>query len=170
MPLDVLVKAATNPLKEENEQNAADAAQRRQTTLAAKGIKTPAKPWSIFLRELRVFAIMKLATGPTPLPNVLRNPDRLGVDILERIVRVRLRNALDILIERSLVSVQDSTDDLYSMHSLVHEWVRRRSKMRTALQSLWCQISMTTLALSIPRPVYGAAQDEVQSEDERRKV
>lgn len=180
---DVLVKAATNPLKEENEQRqtaaAGDAdatAQRQQTTMAnkaAKANKAPPKPWSMFLRELRVFAIIKLATGPTPLPNVLRNPDRLGVDTLERIVRVRLRNALDVLIERSLVSaVQDSTDDLYSMHSLVHEWVRRRPKMRTALQSLWCQISMTTLALSIPRPVYGAAaqEDEIQSEDERRKV
>ncbi|KAJ5678692.1 hypothetical protein N7462_006936 [Penicillium macrosclerotiorum] len=167
--LEVLIKAATNQLKEDAEQKVIETNQKWQRNMA-KGANPPFQSFTALFRMLRAFAIWKLATGPWPLPAVLRNPDGLHVEALERHIRVRLRNALDVLIERSLVSIQDSTDGHYSMHSLVHEWVRRRPKMRTTHQALWCQVSMTTLALSIPRPMLGATAEETQSEEERRKL
>jgi tetratricopeptide (TPR) repeat protein len=154
--LDVLVNAATNSLKE--------AEQQRQDETEMKMVlekleKVPRTPWNMFFRELRAFVRMKLAT-PLPLPGVLRNRDRLGLSALEDEVQVRLRQALGVLIERSLVMRQDRATGQYSMHRLVHKWVRERPEMSTSHQALWCQISMTTLALGIRRPPYDDTEDE----------
>ncbi|KAK8046223.1 hypothetical protein PG996_014287 [Apiospora saccharicola] len=153
---DVLLSAAINPLKEEIQQKEDDEKERQLLTKLAK---PPQKPWIMFLRELRAFINMKLAT-PLPLPNILRNHDRLGLDDLEDEVEVRLRHALSVLIERSLITRHDRGSGRYSMHRLVHKWVRERPEMSTAHQALWCQISMTTLACSIRRPPHGDNEGE----------
>lgn len=86
---DVLLSAAINPLKEEIQQKEDDEKERQ---LQKKLAKPPRKPWIMFLRELRAFVNMKLAT-PLPLPNILRNHDGLVLDDLEDEVEVRLRHA-----------------------------------------------------------------------------
>ncbi|RYC54038.1 hypothetical protein CHU98_g12170 [Xylaria longipes] len=154
--LDILISSAINPLKEEQERKDDE---RRQRQLYRKLAKPPRKPWIMFLKELRAFVNSKLAT-PIPLPAVLRNRDNLSLSALEDEVEVRLRHALGVLIERSLVVKQDRTTDRYSMHRLVHKWVRERLKLSTAHQALWCQVSMTTLAMSIRQPPYGDDREE----------
>jgi tetratricopeptide (TPR) repeat protein len=160
--LDVLINSAVNSLKEE-EQQRKEASEMED--VLKKLEKPPRTPWPMFLRELRAFARMKMAT-PTPLPGVLRNRDRLGLNALEDEVHVRLREALGVLIERSLVMRQDRATGRYSMHRLVHKWVRERPEMSTSHQALWCQISMTTLAYSIRRPPHGDTEDESRTRRE----
>lgn len=98
-----------------------------------------------------------------PLPEVLRNRERLSLKALEDEVQVRLREALGVLIERSSVMRQDRATGLYSMHRLVHKWVRERPEMSTSHQALRCQISMTTLAFSVRRPPHGDTEAESRS-------
>ena len=160
--LDILINSATNPLKEE-EQQRQDERQMKKTL--EKLEKPPRTPWTMFFRELRAFVRTKLAT-PMPLPGLLRNRDRLGLSALEDEVQVRLRQALGVLIERSLVMRQDRATGQYSMHRLVHKWVRERPEMSTSHQALWCQISMTTLAFSIRRPPHGDTEDESRARRE----
>ncbi|KAK3935095.1 hypothetical protein QBC46DRAFT_272503 [Diplogelasinospora grovesii] len=154
--LDTLTRSAINPLKEEAQQRE-DARQEKE--LHKKLAKPPRTPWIMFFRELRAEVSWRLAT-PAPMPGVLRNRDRLGPSDLEGEVQVRLRHALGVLIERSLVMRQDRATGRYSMHRLVHKWVRERPEMSTSRQALWCQVSMTTLASSIRRPPHGGTKGE----------
>ncbi|KAI0476933.1 hypothetical protein F4859DRAFT_521523 [Xylaria cf. heliscus] len=154
--LDILISATTNPQKEEQQRKEDE---RQERELHKKLAKPPRRPWIMFLRELRVFLNTKLAT-PTPLPAILRNRDRLSLSAFEDEVKVRLRHALGVLIERSLVVKQDRTTGRHSMHRLVHKWVRERPEMSTAHQALWCQVSMTTLAMSIRQPPHGNSNEE----------
>ncbi|XXH01638.1 short-chain alcohol dehydrogenase [Hypoxylon texense] len=146
--LDVLISAAVNPLKEEAQQRKDE---EREKELYGKLATPPRKPWLMFLRELREFVDGKFST-PAPLPNVLRNRDGLNLSELEVEVKDRLRYALSVLVERSLVTRQDRATNRYTMHRLVHKWVRERPEMSTSHQALWCQVSLTTLASSIRRP------------------
>jgi tetratricopeptide (TPR) repeat protein len=154
--LDTLISSATNSLKEEEQQRNDE---RDMKLVLEKLEKPPRTPWPMFLREIRAFVRMKMAT-PTPMPSVLRNPDRLGLNALEDEIHVRLREALGVLVERSLITRQDRATGQYSMHRLVHKWVRERPEMSTPHQALWCQVSMTTLAFSIRRPPHGDTEDE----------
>ena len=152
----MLINSAINPLKEE-EQQKKDSLQNEE--LCKKLSKPPRKSWIMFLRELRAFVNGKMAM-PVPLPAVLRNGDGLGLNALEGEVQIRLRHALSVLIERSLVTRQDRVTGRYSMHRLVHKWVRERPEMSTSHQALWCQVSMTTLASSIRLPPHGDNESE----------
>jgi len=160
--LDVLIRSATNPLIEEEQQRQDD---KKMEEVLKKLQKPPKKPWIMFFRELRAFAKMQVAT-PMPLPAVLKNRDRLGLSALEDEVEVRLRQALGVLIERSLVMRQDRTNSQFSMHRLVHKWVRERPEMSTSHQALWCQISLTTLAFSVRRPPNGDTEEESRARRE----
>jgi tetratricopeptide (TPR) repeat protein len=160
--LDVLISSAINPLREEEQQREDD---RQEKELQKKLAKPPRKPWIMFFRELRAFVNGKLAT-PLPMPGVLKNRDRLGLSALEDEVQVRLRHALGVLIERSLVMRQDRATGRYSMHRLIHKWVRERPEMSTSHQALWCQVSMTTLMSSIRRPPHGDTEGERQARRE----
>lgn len=154
--LDTLINSAINPFREEKQQNE-DA--REMNLILGKLERPPRMPWTMFLREVRAFIRMKTAT-PTPMPRVLRNWDQLGMHAFEDEVHVRLREALGVLIERSLITRQDRATGQYSMHRLVHKWVRERPEMSTSHQAIWCQVSMTTLAFSIRRPPHGDTEEE----------
>ncbi|KAF2120035.1 hypothetical protein BDV96DRAFT_317649 [Lophiotrema nucula] len=156
--LDVLVNSATNPLKEQ-EQQSEDAIQ--EGGVLKKLVNPRRKPWKMFLREIRAELNWRLATL-VPMPKVLRNQDRLSLQALEGEVEDRLRTALSVLTQRSLVMRQDRSTDGYSMHPLVHKWVRERPKMTTSYQALWCEISITALAWSIRRPPHGDTEEEAR--------
>lgn len=160
--LDALISCALNPLKEEEQQREDE---RQDRELQKKLARPPRQPWIMFFRELRALVSGKLTT-PIPVLRILKNPDRLSLSALEDEVHVRLRLALGALIERSLVMMQDRATGRYSIHRLIHQWVRERPEMSTSHQALWCQISMTTLAWSIRRPPHGNTAEESQARRE----
>ena len=154
--LDVLTSAAMNPLKE--------AAQREKEAkedkeLGEKQSKARAKTWSMWFREVKLGMRIYLDTPP-PLPAALKRPAGLTQSAFEDEVHVRLSEALGVLMKRSLITRQSSLEDRYSMHPLVHEWIRERPEMSTPRHFLWCQTAMTTLAKSILRPPLGDTDNE----------
>ncbi|KAI2630921.1 hypothetical protein GGR54DRAFT_176744 [Hypoxylon sp. NC1633] len=156
--IDILVNAAVNPLKEEKarEEEAKSDAEVR------KRIPHPMKnTWSTWARELLI-RIMRHLDSPPPLPAVLRNPDGLNATSFEHEVNDRLRLALAVLVQMSLVVKQDRDQDIrrYCMPPLVHKWVRERPGMVKAQQALWCQISATVLARNVLFPPLGDTEDE----------
>ena len=70
----------------------------------------------------------------------------------------RLRRALNALAELSLVTHHEATDS-YSMHPLVHEWVRRRPDLKIKEQAVWCEVARQTISRSIVLPPLGYLVD-----------
>jgi tetratricopeptide (TPR) repeat protein len=65
--------------------------------------------------------------------------------------QLRLHKALYELTKLSLITHHEKSDS-YSMHPLVHAWVRERPKMRTRDQAVWCEAATTTLLRCILLP------------------
>ena len=65
--------------------------------------------------------------------------------------KIRLRDALLLLIQMSLITHHE-TSDSYSMHPLVHKWVRERPQMITRDQAVWCEAALHTLSRCILLP------------------
>lgn len=63
----------------------------------------------------------------------------------------RFSDAMDQLESLSLVNYQRE-DNSYSMHPLIHTWVRERPEMSNAEQAVWCQAASSTLAQFILLP------------------
>ena len=103
---------------------------------------------------------MRLAAYPT-LPKVLRDGEEL-----EPFDGFRLRDALKELHQMSLITYNDGNDS-YSMHPLIHTWVRERPEMSTAEQACWCHAAATTLAQAMLLPPLGSAEAD---EDLRRSL
>ncbi|KAI0443815.1 hypothetical protein F4803DRAFT_561327 [Xylaria telfairii] len=162
--LDILIGAATNPVKEE-EKGREDESQQRE--LLKKLAKPPHKPWIMRLRELRAHVNSSMLATPTPLPAVLRNRSNVCPKDFESDVDLRLRDALTVLTARSLVIEHEKGTGRYSMHRLVHKWIRERPEMSIAHQALWCEISMTTLAMSIPLPPFDDDNNKKESHARR---
>lgn len=161
--VDVLVYAATNPLKEEKareEEAKADEEIQRRIPDSVK------KTWSTWLRELLIRFARHL-DSPPPLPAALKNTDCLTPAHFEDEVNDRLRIALVELVKRSLIMSQDRAQGRYCMHPLVHKWVRERAGMATSQQALWCQVSTTVLARSVSFPPLGDTEYE---RDMRREL
>ena len=65
---------------------------------------------------------------------------------------VRLREALHLLTQLSLVTYYEGSDS-YSMHPVVHTWVRERPRQRTLQdQAVWCEAALHTLSRSVLLP------------------
>ncbi|KAF2430668.1 hypothetical protein EJ08DRAFT_697146 [Tothia fuscella] len=146
--LDILLNASTNPFKEA-QQREKDA--KEDQALQRKITNRKPKSWGTWLRELSV-GLARCMDTPPPLPAVLKNSDGLKQSVFENEVHIRLSEAMSVLTKRSLVMKQDRVEDRYSMHPLVHKWVRERPEMLISHQALWCQVAMTTLAKSILLP------------------
>ena len=88
---------------------------------------------------------------PRPiLPQVLR----LSNEASEDFDQDRLREALVELSQRSLV-MYHTDRDAYSMHPLLHTWVRERQELRIADQAVWCKAAATVLSQAILLPPLG---------------
>lgn len=107
---------------------------------------TRAKTWLQSLGSVgRAFYMLLVRVGDQPVvPKVLRLTDSEHFD------QHRLRMALLELSQMSLITYS-SAKDTYSMHPLVHTWVRERPES-IAAQAVWCQAAATTLARSILLP------------------
>ena len=154
--LDFLLSAAINPFKEADQR---EKEAREDASLQRKLLKPKPKSWSMWFRELALGLKGYLDTPP-PLPAALKNPENLPQSVFEDEVHVRLSEALAVLVKRSLVMRQDRVESRYSMHPLVHQWVRERPDTGISHQSLWCQVAMTTLAKNILRPPLGDTDNE----------
>ena len=73
----------------------------------------------------------------------------------------RLRQALAELTQKSLITYRRADEqDLYSMHPLIHKWVRERPQMRIAEQGIWCQAATNILTQCIRLPPLGTTDAE----------
>ena len=173
----MLEQAATNPAKEQAQQDK-----------ERHGAKIPI-PWTEKAKELGIRAVEFLLTDHTNpvLPQVLYNTKRMKFDLS------RLRKALRELSKRSLI-IRNATNKSYSLHPVVHVWVRERPEMvlddskviereadatevpeirrakpemRIGRQALWCEAAATVLTQAILLPPLG---DQEADEDVRREL
>ncbi|KAI1108264.1 hypothetical protein F5Y14DRAFT_436850 [Nemania sp. NC0429] len=161
--LDILVQAAVAPLREAT---AVEAGQRQEAILLRKlGIVTPPQSWRAWLQDLARSIVARFAT-PVVLPEALKNLDNLDAEELEKDIRRRLREALGVLVSRSLVLetpietdskpeshqgvAADETERFY-MHPVVHKWIRERPQDddSAAHDALVCQYAKTILMRAI---------------------
>ncbi|TAQ86299.1 hypothetical protein B7494_g5375 [Chlorociboria aeruginascens] len=154
--LDILINAAINPLKEAR-QREKEASEDRE--LQQKLMNPKRRTWSIWIREQVIHLTQYLDTPPS-VPAALKNPDGLGESRFEDELHVRLSMALTVLVSRSLITKQDRYESRYSMHPLVHKWVRERPDMAVSQQALWCQVAANILSKDILLPPLGDTEDE----------
>ncbi|KAI9892831.1 MAG: hypothetical protein M1814_000990 [Vezdaea aestivalis] len=135
----VLIAAVRHPaLQQRHEEELA------KNTKATKSVKS----WHEKVQDCLVWLGRQLDKSRPILPTVLR-PESFDEE--------RLGDALDQLESLSLISHQQE-DDSYSMHPLIHTWVRERPEMSNAEQALWCHTASSTLAQSILLPPLDAVE------------
>ena len=137
--IDMLTAAVEHPKR----QAAKDEAQETQAIHEGSNRHT----WSQMLQgycERLLLAIIPDPGSPV-LPKVLR--DDYGNPFEE----TRLMDALDQLNQLSLIQYQEATSS-YSIHPLIHMWVRERPQMSTLEQAEWCHMASSTLTQSILLP------------------
>ncbi|KAL8995820.1 MAG: hypothetical protein Q9188_006721 [Gyalolechia gomerana] len=137
--IDVLTMSVEHPRRQTEHDEKEAAKTTVKPVVKAPSWKMKLKEWAIWV----VTVVQKDVTGSV-LPAVLRDDQR---DFDED----RLMDALDQLNQLSLVYYQEATES-YSMHPLIHTWVRERPQMSTSEQALWCQAATTALARCILLP------------------
>ncbi|RDL38843.1 Uncharacterized protein BP5553_03183 [Venustampulla echinocandica] len=155
--IDFLITAAVNPAVEREQRQKDQEEEARMKLLARE------QTWKEYFRDT-IFGIFEFVTrdrGPAILPGVLR--DERHASLFDEL---RLRYALGRLCRMSLITHHESSD-IYSMHPLVHTWVRERPEMSITEGALWCQAATTALAQSILLPPHGSSEKE---EDMRRSL
>ena len=138
--MDILLRAVSNPKIEEEEQ------ERRQRI--EKNLRQKTTTWSKMIEDLGFQLIgFLVSVGSLPvLPKCLRDVPTLG-----SFDEFRLREALKELHQMSLI-LYNQEDDSFSMHPMVHTWVRVRPEMSIGDQAVWCQAASTILSQSILLP------------------
>ena len=95
------------------------------------------------LKNLVTALVVKLQHQAVVLPQLFKRAKSLAFD------EACARQAIDTLVSMSLIS-ESSSKEAYSMHPLLHLWVRKR--LRVAEQALWCQAAANVLASSVKIP------------------
>ncbi|KAI5924026.1 tetratricopeptide repeat domain-containing protein [Camillea tinctor] len=149
----ILMRALTNAqLEAENERKDANATK----------VATPQqRPSFSTLLQNHFSSIWRFMIGidsPTPLPSMLRHglqPSR------QEIADDRIRLALSELDKMSLIYYNDR-NETYTMHPVVHDWARKRPRMKPRHQALWADIAGQVLSASILLPPLGTGiEDEM---------
>ena len=154
--VDVFTRAALIPRLELEAQE-----KEKEKELARTSVSQP-RTWTQRLKEMgfTVAEYIMRDRSPPVLPSLLRDIEMGG-----SLEEVRLRVALRELSQMSLITY-NRVNDTYSMHPLVHTWVRERPEMSTAEQAIWSQAAVNTLAQSVPLPPLGATEaDETYYRD-----
>ena len=140
--LQLLQQAATNPLLE-----AADNASKQEGS----------NSWQAWIQQvvIRLYMISNPDPPKPMLPEVLvpfdSEPDSFDI--------YRLREALSELASRSLIMYY-ANKDTYSVHPIIHRWVRDRPDMTTAGQAIWCEAAATMLSQAILLPPRGMSTED----------
>ncbi|KAJ6078636.1 tetratricopeptide repeat domain-containing protein [Penicillium canescens] len=135
---DVLEKAIYNrKIEKEQDQYQDPEEGKRPSTWAKKGNE-------LFF----AFLAFIMQDRPPTLPQLIQEGLASGV------MGTRLGYALGELINMSIITPHE-TDGVvrYSIHSLVHQWVRERPGMSLSEQDIWSKAAATTLAHSIILPL-----------------
>lgn len=133
--IGVLVSAVKHPqIQRKYEED--EAAKKATTTDVASA------SWISTLKACKTWFLRQMDKSAPVLPAILRE---------EAFDEARLGDAMDQLESLALVHYQRE-DSSYSMHPLIHTWVRERPEMSNAEQALWCQAASSTLAQSILLP------------------
>ena len=143
--VDILTKAIENCGKEIIQQETAAKEQQNQPV-----------SWYQTYENFRSFLMVYFTQGGDPpiLPDLIREGRESGhVDV------ARLHHAIAELTEMSLIT-RDEQEESYSMHPLIHEWVRKRPDMSSAEQAVWSHAAATTLAHSLLLPPLGNSEDQ----------
>ena len=154
--LDFLITAAKNPWELEKKQ--LETFQQSEVQIFAQYTPAAAKAWNRRLKEWLVekWLAYEDRVSPAHLPGVLRH-----VQAMEPFNVHRLRKALTELTRKSLITHRrPNAVDIYSMHPLVHKWVRERPQMRITEQGIWCQAANTMLTQCIQLPPLGAKETD----------
>lgn len=93
--------------------------------------------------------------NPVILPTFLRDAE---LSTSSDDCDLRLREALYLLTQLSLVTYYEGFDS-YSMHPLVHIWVRERPQMGVRGQAVWCEAALHTLSRCILLPPLNESVD-----------
>ena len=135
--LDLLIRSATSPKVEKQENE-------RQHNIMRSG-----RTWMGTLAELVSSFLMAIFVERESevLPKVLQWSEESE----EKFDVFRLRRALTELSQRSLI-MYNAAKDNYTIHPIVHTWVRERPEMKTVDQAIYCQAAATLLAQSILLP------------------
>ncbi|KAL2062427.1 hypothetical protein VTL71DRAFT_6693 [Oculimacula yallundae] len=154
--LDVLEAAAAVPLLEAE---AESRARTRQNNPEKK------ESWILLMRKV-IFALRTgvfIDRGRPILPNMLRQAaqNTTGSDDALKLYNGRLRLALRVLQQWSLASHNRETDS-YSIHPLIHDWVRTRPQMTLGEQAAWSQAAANTLGQSIRFHTSSPMEDNMQ--------
>jgi tetratricopeptide (TPR) repeat protein len=91
------------------------------------------------------------------LPQMLR--DVLDESITIPQFEARLRKGMKVLAQYSLVTYHEATLS-YSIHPLVHVWVRERPEMSLGEKAIWAQIAKNTISNAITLPLQGTPTTE----------
>lgn len=137
LSVEILVEAATNPVKEREQQKRTPGNKAPKAAQNAQSLKQTIREVT-FLAQHTIFK----DHGAPNVPPILRAVE-LGTES-EEDFRVRLSAALSELSQRSLITLRSDPDAenwTYSMHPLVHEWVRQRPQMTHAEQAVRCRKS-----------------------------
>lgn len=149
--------ASYPPTVEAGSRTRHDSEQAEKMAKKGKVIVAKQQPWRQRLRNRLVEAVTwyEARTVSPVLPVVLRhNPG--ATNTLKEFSKDRLRLALTRLTQKSLI-IERSRKGIkaYSMHPLIHQWVRERPQMSIAERGLWCQAAITTLNQCIDLPPLG---------------
>ncbi|KAL6719084.1 hypothetical protein ACLMJK_003319 [Lecanora helva] len=157
--VDFFLRAAYNSELETHEQR-----RQYQEEARSNNRSMPKATWAGSLKGFAFGAyayLLKLGDRPA-LPRLLR-------DVLDSksFAEVRLREALKELFQMSLIFPNpNAQEDSYSMHPVVHLWVRERPGMTIADQAIWCQVAANVLTQAILLPPLGdKEEDEILRRD-----
>ena len=150
---DFLDHAARNPWQRERK------ALEQHNANFLKSLARPApvatKSWAQRLK-LWAFELLSRYQDFGILPSVLRDTEASG-----SFQPTRLREALRELARSSLLTHRRMNGlDIYSIHPLVHKWIRERPYMRLRERGLWCQAAATILIQCIALPPLGNNETE----------
>ncbi|KAI4176500.1 MAG: hypothetical protein LQ346_007884 [Caloplaca aetnensis] len=138
--IEIFLQAAINPEAERNQQ----AKETEHERLSHVDMRPKYWTESLVSMGRRCYLFLVQLGVRSVLPPVLRSADSGRFD------KYRLQTALQELSQMSLIT-HSLASDSYSMHPLIHTWVRERPES-IAEQAVWCQAAATTLAHSILLP------------------
>ncbi|KAH6677009.1 hypothetical protein F5X68DRAFT_173967 [Plectosphaerella plurivora] len=151
IPRELLERAIVNPPLEA-EQAAND---KQQADSESRGQATTWLEW-LSSQQMRVLISLFRNRGPVALPEFMRTG---GKPRKVEAARLRLRYALNELLQRSLIDYNENSDS-YTMHTIVHKWARRRPQMTLGEQCLWADTASMVLSASILLPPLGLKTED----------
>lgn len=134
--LEILTKAGQNLEQISERGKSGDDAEESGDPLPSHSLLKRLKDWAFNV-------VVKLKLPAPVFPHVFRDTKTHSFN------ESRARRAIDLLVQMSLLTESSETGS-YSMHPLVHVWVRKR--LSTAAQALWCEAAGNVLASSIKLP------------------